>query len=203
MLKIYGNRGSGSTNKVEYTALLLALPYEYKEMDFKTDLKTSWYMKIHPAGKVPAIDDNGFTLFESNAICRYLCEKKGSSLYPKDLKQRALVDQWTDFSNLHVGMAMSKIAYYKVFAPMMGATPDINSYEEGKKFLERFLPIIDLQLKAQPFLAGKELTLADINLFAALEYAEKSDYSLMSWKNIYAWQQKLMAMEFYQKVHKK
>jgi len=201
MLKIYGNKGSGSANKVEYTLHLLKMPHDYKEMDFQKDLKTPEYLKIHPAGKIPAIDDDGFILFESNAICRYLCDKKGSSLYPKDVKKRALVDQWTDFSNLHVATAMGKIAVYKVFAAMMGMIPDEASYQEGLKLMGRFMPIVDAQLAKSPYLAGNELTLADINLFAALEYADKSAYDLSAWKQVQQWRQKLMAMDFYKKAH--
>jgi len=201
MLKIYGNKGSGSANKVEYTLHLLNMPHDYKDMDFQKDLKTPEYLKIHPAGKIPAIDDDGFILFESNAICRYLCDKKGNSLYPKDLKKRALVDQWTDFTNLHVATAMGKIAVYKVFAKMMGMIPDENSYQEGLKLMGRFMPIIDAQLANSTYLAGQELTLADINLFAALEYADKSAYDLSEWKHVSNWRKKLMAMDFYKKSH--
>lgn len=202
MLKIYGNRNSGNANKVEYTAILLGMDYEYRDIDFQKDLKTEWYMKIHPAGKIPAIDDSGFVLFESGAICRYFCEKKESDLYPKDLKQRAVIDQWIDFSVQHVGTAMGKVAYAKVFGPMRGLPVDENSLKEGKEFLERFLPIVDKQLGKHKFLASDKMTLADITLLSVLEYAEKTQYDLSMYKSISAWRNKLMAMDFYMKVHK-
>jgi len=203
MLKIYGSRNSGSANKVEYTAMLLGMDYEYKEMDFQKDLKTEWYLKIHPAGKIPAIDDDGFVLFESSAICKYLCDKKGSGLYPKDLKQRAIIEQWIDFSIQHVGSAMGKVAYGKLFAPMQGLPVDEASIKEGTQFLERFLPIVDKQLGKRKFLASDKMTLADINLFAVLEYAEKAQYDLSKYKSITSWRNKLMEMDFFKKVHKK
>ena len=203
MLKIYGNRNSGSANKVEYTALILGLEYEYKEMDFQKDLKTPEYLKIHPAGKVPSIDDNGFVLFESGAICKYLCEKNGSDLYPKDLKQRALVEQWTDFSVQHVGTAMGRVAFNKLFGPMMGIPVDENSLKEGYQFLEKFLPIVDNQLGKNKFLASGKMTLADLTLFAVLEYADKVQYDLSMYKHLNIWRNKLMNMDFYKKVHKK
>ena len=203
MLKIYGNRNSGSANKVEYTAILLGCDYEYKEMDFQKDLKTDWYLKIHPAGKIPAIDDNGFVLFESGAICKYLCDKKGSDLYPKDLKHRAIIEQWIDFSVQHVGTAMGKVAFNRLFAPMMGVPVDENSLKEGMQLLERFLPLVDKQLGKSKFLASDKMTLADLSLFGVLEYAEKAQYDLSMYKSLSAWRNKLMATEFYGKVHKK
>ena len=201
MLKIYGNRNSGSANKVEYTAILLNMDYEYKEMDFQKDLKTEEYLKKHPAGKVPSIDDNGFTLFESGAICRYLCEKKDSDLYPKDIKQRALVEQWIDFSVQHVGTAMGKVAYGKIFAPMRGLAIDEASIKEGTGFLQRFLPIVDSQLGRHKFLASNTMTLADITLLSVLGYADKIQYDLSMYNHLSAWRNKLMEMEFYKKVH--
>ena len=203
MLKIYGARGSGSANKVEYTAILLGMEYEYKDLDFAKDLKTEWYMKIHPAGKIPAMDDDGFILFESGAMCKYLCDKKGSELYPKDLRQRAIVDQWADFSVLHVGNAMGKVAYGKLFAPMRGLPIDEISIKEGTDFLGRFLPIVDKQLGKSRFLASDKLTFADISLLASLEYAEKSEFDLSSYKHLSSWRKKLMEMDFFKKVHEK
>ena len=203
MLKIYGNRNSGNVNKIEYTAIILGMDYEYREMDFQKDIKTEWYLKIHPAGKVPAIDDNGFVLFESGAICKYLCDKIGSELYPKDLKNRALIDQWIDFSVQHVGNAMHKVAWGKVFAPMRSLPIDEGSIKEGHEFLQRFLPIVDNQLAKSKFLASDKMTLADLTLLSVLEYAEKSEYDLGAYMHIVKWRKKLMEMDFFKKVHGK
>ena len=197
MLTIYGNRKSGSSNKVEYIAKILKLKYEYKDLDFQKDLKTPQYLKIHPVGKIPAIDDDGFILFESGAIIRYLCDKQGHELYPRDVKQRALVDQWTDFVNLHVGTALGKIAYARIFAPMMGALVDENAAQEGVALLNRFLPIIESQFQKHKFLVGNSLTLADISLFAAFEYADAAKVDLSGYKSLTAWRVSLMQMEFY------
>lgn len=199
MLTLYGNRGSSSANKVEYTLLLLDKKYEYKHLDFRKDLKTEWYLKIHPAGKVPALDDNGFILFESAAICRYLAQN--TELYPSDAKARAHIDQWMDFATLHIGGNLAKVAFTRVFAPMMGQPGDENSVQEGLKFLGNYLPIVDAALAKHTYLASNRLTLADISLLAALEYAEASKVDLSSYKHLVAWRHKLMDMDFWKKVH--
>ncbi|MBS3123364.1 glutathione S-transferase family protein [Candidatus Woesearchaeota archaeon] len=201
MLKIYGNRQSGNCNKVEYTAILAGVSYDYLVLDFQKDLKKQWYLKINPVGKMPAIDDDGFILFESGAICKYICDKKGSSLYPKELKQRALVDQWIDFSINHVGVSISKVAFNRIFAPMFGLPVDENSLKEGLQWLERYLPIVDTQLEKSVFLAGNELSLADITLLSVLEYSDKAKVDLSSYKSLTAWRNKLLLMDFYKTVH--
>ena len=200
MLKIYGNRLSGNCNKVEYVAKLTKTPYEYVVMDFQKDLKTPWFLKIHPAGKVPAIDDDGFVLFESGAICTYLCEKTKSSLLPVDLKMRALVEQWMDFSVQHVGNAIGKVAFNRVFAPMMNLPADENSIKEGLSHLERFLPIVEAQLSKSSYFVGTELSLADITLVATLEYAEMAKIDLSGYHNLVNWRKRIMEMPFYTKT---
>ena len=203
MLKIYGNKKSGPCNKVQYIAKLVGIEYEFKEMDFQKDLKTEEYLKIHPAGKIPAIDDDGFILFESGAICEYLCEKKENSLLPKDLKKRALVKQWMDFSNLHIGTAVGKVFFNRVVAERMKMSVNEQSLKEGLTFLDRFLPIIDNQLSKNKYLALDEISLADITLLSNLGYAEMADIDLTKYKAISKWMKNLKDMDFYKKVHEK
>lgn len=120
MLTIYGSDLSGPANKVRFVANLAGLSYQYRRINLREgEQKQEWFLKVNPIGKVPAMEDDGFCLFESGAICKYLCEKAGSDLYPKDLKQRAEVEQWADFSNLHISVNVSKVAYNRLFAPRM------------------------------------------------------------------------------------
>src|SRR5579864_3672714 len=103
MLKIYGSPLSSPTNKVRYVANFLKIPFEFHPMNLAGgDHQKPEYLKINPYGKIPAIDDEGFHLAESNAIVCYLADKAQSPIYPKDLKQRALVDQWIDYASFHV-----------------------------------------------------------------------------------------------------
>jgi glutathione S-transferase len=178
---------------------LLGLKYEYQEIDLQKESKTEWYLKLHPAGKIPVIDDDGFVMFESNAICRYLCDKKGSDLFPKDLKERAMVDQWMDFSELHIGDSMGKVAFSKIFAPMLGIPSDEKVLQDGLKGLDRFLPIVDRELGRHKFLAGNKLTIADLSLLTSLEYGDKFKHDFGKYKNIVAWKKNLQDMEFHKK----
>ncbi len=203
MLKIYGSDLSSPANKVRFVANSLGLKYEYVKVNLREgEHMKPEYKKVHPANKIPAIDDDGFNLFESNAIIRYLADKNKSPLYPKDSKARAIVEQWLDFGSMHVGLALSKVVYNRLFAPMRGVPVDENSLKEGISFLERFLPVVDEQLSKQKYLAGDEMTLADINLLALLDPAEAANIDLSKYKNVAKWRSALRKQDFYTKCHK-
>lgn len=71
VLKLYGS--AMSTSRVLVTILEMELPYELILIDIaKGDQKTEHYKKLQPFGKVPVLDDDGFIIFESRAICKYL-----------------------------------------------------------------------------------------------------------------------------------
>ena len=77
MLIIYGADLSTPANKVRFVANALGLEYEYHRISLRDkEGQTEEYKRVHPAGKIPAIDDDGFVLFESNAIIRYLADKR-------------------------------------------------------------------------------------------------------------------------------
>ncbi len=203
MLIIYGSDLSSPANKVRVTANYIGLKYEYKFVNLRAgEQKTPEFLKVNPVGKIPAIDDGGFLLFESGAIIKYLADKNNSPLYPKGLTERAVVDQWLDFVTLHVGAAMQKVTYNKVFAPRMGVAVDENSLKEGITFLSRFLPIVEAQLAKNTNLIGKQLTLADITLLMTLDPAEVSGVDLNPYSQIMKWRNNLRQQDFYTKCHK-
>jgi glutathione S-transferase len=202
MLKIYGADLSAPANKVRMTANALGLKYEYIQMNIRAGgTRTEQYLKIHPAGKVPAIDDNGFILFESDAIVKYLAASKKSSLYPEGLKQRAYVDQWMDFVAIHVGGAMSKVLFNRVFASFAKVPVDERSLSDGIKFLERFLPVVDQQLAKDRYIAGENFSLADIALLATIDPAGVAGIDLAPYKHISAWYNMLRQKDFYTQCH--
>ena len=131
MLKIYGSDLSSPVNKVRFVANYLGLKYDYIIVKLREgEQNKPEFLRINPVGKIPAIDDDGFCLFESNAICRYLADKNQSAIYPKELKERANVDQWLDFGSMHVGAAVSKVVYNRIFAPMRKIEVDERSIKE-------------------------------------------------------------------------
>ncbi|MFH1360181.1 MAG: glutathione S-transferase family protein [Candidatus Omnitrophota bacterium] len=203
MLKIYGADLSSYANKVRMTAYSLGLEFDYQKVSLRDgEHRKPDYLAIHPAGKIPAMDDDGFVLFESNAIIKYLADKHNSSLYPQDRKKRALIDQWMDFTTFHIGASLDRVAFNRIFAPRIGSPVDERSIKVGISFLNRFLPVLDEQLKKNKCLAGEDTTLADINLVASLDAAEAAGVDLSKYENLWKHLQDLRRQDFYIKCHR-
>lgn len=201
MLMIYGNNLSPNSNRVRFVANALKLDYEFKTVNLAAgENKTPEFLKLNPFGKIPVIKDGDFALFESNTIARYLAQRESSNLYPKDLRRRSVVDQWMDFSVIHIGAAVGRVFFNQVLYKIFGGERDERSLKDGLGFLKRFLPILEQQIGQEKYLAGPEMTLADISLLASLDVSEVSSISLDPYPQINEWQKKLMAQEFYQKV---
>ena len=203
MLTIYGFDISSPSNKVRFAANAMGLKYEYKQVNLLAgEQKFPEFLKLNPIGRVPAIDDNGFKAFESAAIIKYLADKNNSSLYPKDLQKRTTIDQWIDFANIHVATALARVTFNRVMYKFLNVEKDERSLNDGIKFLGQFLPVIEKQLKENKYLAGSEMTLADINLLAVLDPAEMSSVDLSAYPGIVNWRKNLRAQSFYTKCHK-
>jgi len=174
MLKIYGHFMSMPTNKVRLCVSYLGLPHEYVHVDLQTgeQLKPE-YLETNPAGRVPAIDDSGFKLSQSDAINKYLCALSGPSVfYPQEAQEQAIVNQWADMGSHHVMQAMARVFFNKIVAKLLDQEPDEASIKAGENMLARDLPLINSQLQENDFLVGDHISLADINLLAALEPAD-------------------------------
>jgi len=205
MLKIYGHFLSMPTNKVRLCVRYLGLPHEYIHVDLQggEHLKPE-YLEINAAGRVPAIDDSGFTLSQSDAICKYLCALSGpSSFYPADTKKQAEINQWIDFSSQHILQAVARLFFNRVITKMIGEDPDTASIKTGESMLSRDLPLLETQLKGRDYIMGDHITLADISLVAALEPSEMCGVDLKPYPSIVKWRERLAAREFYQRVHKR
>jgi glutathione S-transferase len=203
MIKLYGIELSNNVNKVRYVLNYLGLDYELVKISpMEGQTQTEEFKKLSPSGKIPAIDVDGFTLFESNAINRYLAAKNNSDLYPENAEKRAVVEAWTDFAAIHIAGAMTRVLFNKVIAPMMGKDVDENSLKAGLEFLDKFLPIVDKQLGKSANLAGEKISLADINLLAILDPIEMVQVSMEPYVNISKWRTKLQSEAFYQKCYK-
>ena len=203
MIKLYGVGFSNNVNKVRYVLNQLGLSYDWEQTNpMQGETKTPAFQAITPTGKIPAIEIDGLKLFESNAIVRYLAVIKNSSLYPADPAKRAVIDAWMDYSSIHVQQALGRVMFNRLFAPMMGQKVDEASLQTGLEFLSKYFPIIDAQLAKNAYLAGSELSLADMTLLAVLDPCELCQVSLEQYQNITAWRKKLISQAFYQKCYK-
>jgi glutathione S-transferase len=159
---------------------LTEVKFEAKVVDyFKKEHKEPEYLKVHPLGQIPAMDDDGFTLGESEAIMKYIMNSRnvGEKYYPSDPKKRALVDRYFPFhhSTTRPGLGSYFAAYY---VDIMGfpITLEIarpKAEDTCKKLEEVFL-------KDTKYVAGDEITIADflaVNEMTMLYFATDFDFT--------------------------
>lgn len=171
-MKVYGHPMSTCTRKVLCTLAEKGQKADFVLVDImKGEGKVPDHLARNPLGKVPALDDDGFVLFESRAIIRYLDETQpGAKLTPADPKGRAVMEQWISFEQSHFAPPTMKIVMNLMFAPMMGKTPDQAVVEAGITEMNASLDAMEKQLTKTPFIAGQQFTLADIGFMPYLEY---------------------------------
>ncbi len=116
MLTVYGNPMSTCTRKVLMTLAETNTPFEMKVVDLMGGAhKQDTHLHRQPFGRIPAIEDGGFELFESRAICRYINEKVGGKLVPSDLKGRAKMEQWISIETSEFSAHAMKFVYEHIF----------------------------------------------------------------------------------------
>jgi glutathione S-transferase len=172
-MKIYGSAMSTCTRRVLATLAEKQASYELVELDFrKGEHKTPAHLARQPFGQMPALEDNGFTLFESRAMMRYIDEAvTGHPLTPREPKVRALMEQWISVENDDYNPAISTIVAQEMFVPMMGGKTDPAKVEEAKMKLKSVVAVLDKHLAKGPHFVGDQFTLADITYLPYTEYA--------------------------------
>ncbi|XP_063242982.1 glutathione S-transferase 1-1-like [Bacillus rossius redtenbacheri] len=145
---------------------------------------TPQYLKMNPQHTVPTLNDKGFALWESRAILGYLVQQyaKDDSLYPKEPKRRALVDQRLYFD---IGTLYQRFGdyYYPVLFAGAAFDPEkMKKFEEAVQFLDKFL-------EGEKWVAGPSLTIADISIAVTLSSAEVLGFEVSARKypNVARW----------------
>jgi glutathione S-transferase len=171
-MKIYGHPVSTCTRKVLCTLAEKGQPAELVVVDIlKGEGHQPEHLARQPFGQVPAIDDDGFVLFESRAIIRYLDETRpGTKLTPTDAKGRAIMDQWISVEQSNFTPPAMKVIWQQYFNKLLGKPCDDAAVNEGLTGLGRALDVLEKRLAAAPFVAGEQFTLADICYMPYLEY---------------------------------
>lgn len=182
-IKLYRNPISGHCHRVELMMSLLDLPYETIDLDMANGAhKAPDFLKLNPFGQVPAIDDNGVTLSDSNAILVYL-EKKYKNGYdwlPEDPVKAAEVQRWLSVAAGEVARGPAAARLVTLF----GAQLD---YDLAKNSANALFAVMEPILTQQEYLAGDAITLADIAGYSYISHAPEGGVSLESFPAIRAW----------------
>jgi glutathione S-transferase len=162
VLKVWGRVNSINVQKVLWALGELNLPYERVDAGMAFGIVSEpFYKKMNPNARVPTIDDEGFVLWESNAIVRYLAAKHGAgSLWPTDLRERADSDRWMDWASVHVGPAMNPVFWGLIRTPV--DQRNMANIEAGAEATAQQFRIFEQSIGERDYVAGKNFTMGDI-----------------------------------------
>jgi glutathione S-transferase len=169
-LKIYGVPRSRAFRTL-WLAKELGLDYENVGIDFATgETRTPSYTAINPNGHVPAIDDDGFILWESMAINLYLAKKHGlGTLYPTGLQDEARAWQWSLWGMTEIERPVLTAMFNRAIYPE--GKRDAAAADAAEKDLQNPLTVLDGAVAKTPYLLGGEFTVADLNVASILSWA--------------------------------
>ncbi|CAF3518256.1 unnamed protein product [Fusarium graminearum] len=164
---LYGARGSTNTDRVRLTLAEGGFTdYELVLLDLsKGQQKSKEHFARHPWGKVPAIEfSNGFTLYESRAICKYLSKKYNFPLLPSesDMETIAIFEQAQSVEMQYFAEPAGRIAFEKFAKKFIGLPPNEQVVKDAVKAVEAFFDVAEKFLSEREYMAGNEFTLVDI-----------------------------------------
>ncbi|MDQ5849350.1 MAG: glutathione S-transferase family protein [Pseudomonadota bacterium] len=190
MLKIWGRTNSVNVKKALWAMEELGLKYERIDAGMQFGVtKTPEYLKMNPNSLVPTIDDDGFVLWESHAIVRYLSAKHGAgTLWPDDPRVRADADRWMDWAFTF------QSAMRAVFWGLIRTPPekrDLKAIEEGRKRSAELLAVPESALSKNSYVAGKAFTMGDIPLGCEVQRWMRVPIERPRFPNVEAWFERL------------
>lgn len=192
MIKLYDTAVSGNCHKARLMLSILGLEHEVVPINLiNKEQKTPEYLAIHPLGKVPALDDDGFVVWDGQAIVVYLAKKYGSTdWYPDDAEGMSQVQSWLSFAanEMWAGPAIAR-AIVKFKRDIDPATPVANT--------KAALQILDDWLGSHEWLACDRPTVADIAVYPYAAMAWEGEVDMSGYANVNAWIKRVEALPGY------
>ena len=196
MIRLLGRATSGNVQKVLFLLEEMGLPYQREDYGRQFNNTGGDYLKLNPTGKVPTIVDGETVIWESNTILRYLAAKNGSALYPSDLALRTEVERWMDWL-----LASLNTPYVAIFKEAKKAPGErAASWAADAKELTANLQLLDAHLARQPYLAGKELSIADIALGPIVARCLDFPIERPDLPNLKSWRERIAARPAFKKA---
>lgn len=197
MLKVWGRTNSLNVQKVMFTVGELGLPHERIEAGGRFGLVgEDWYRKMNPNSRVPVIDDEGFVLWESQAITRYLAAKHApGTLCPTDLQERARAEKWMDWAQSTLGGPL-----HSVFFPLIRQQPaqrNPATIREGTQASVELFAMLDQALAGQSWLVGNRLTIAELGVGPFVHRWLSLPVQRPAMANLEAWYKRLLERPAY------
>jgi glutathione S-transferase len=169
----------------------------------KGEHKLPAFLAINPMGALPALaDDNGLVLWESNAICQFLCDRHGDTpFYPRDPHKRADIARWLFWEASAWSRPAEILTHENVRKPMLGiGESDATRVKQGEEQFRVLARVLDDQLANRPFLVGDNVTLADFVVGGAVTYLERGRFPVADFPHLQAWWARLHRIPAWKKT---
>lgn len=163
MLEVWGRVNSLNVQKVLLCLAELGVAYQRKDAGLQFGIvDTPDYQALNPNSRVPTLEDDGFVLWESNVIVRYLCAKHASrGLWPADVRARADAERWMDWQQTTFNPGMNPVFIGLVRAP---GSLDDKAIDKGRLETERNVAILETRLAQHRYISGDAFGMADLVL---------------------------------------
>ena len=198
MLKIWGRTNSVNVKKALWCVEELALPYERIDAGMQFGVvNTPEYRKMNPNGLVPTMDEDGFILWESHSIVRYLAGKYGRGvLWPMDERARATANQWMDWAFSFQGSVRD------AFWGLVRTPPekrDAQAIEKARVKSGEMAGILDAALADRLYVAGA-FSMGDIPIGCEVQRWMRLPMARPKYPNLEAWFERLCARPAYKRI---
>ena len=199
MRELLGRANSSNVMKVIWLLEEMELEYERRDVGGKfggTD--TAVYLAMNPNGVVPTLVEDGFVLWESNVILRYLAASHaaGDRFWPRDLQARANIDRWMDWQQTTLGPPMSTV-FWRLIRTAPGDR-DMGAIGKAAERLGVLYGLLDRRLAEHAYIAGSELSLADFPIgISAHRWMSFDGIEKPGHPHLRAWYERLLARPAY------
>ena len=197
MAKLYGTSKSRSARSL-WALEELGVKYEHIPTEVPK-AKGPDHLKINPNGHIPALEDDGVVLFESQAINLYLAEKYGkNSIWPASVEDHGRTYQWSFWAITELEAHFLTILSHKLFLP--ADQRDEKKAAAAADALKGPLGVLEGALKGHDYLLGSKFTIADLNVAGVLVFGTYVKFDHSATPAVQAWLQKCFERESFKKL---
>ena len=204
-MKLYFHPVSTASRPVVLFCAESKIAYEPVVVDLMTgEHHQEPFATLNPSRLVPVLEDGDLVLTESSAILKYLADKYESPAYPKDLKQRARVNERMDWLNTQL---YRELGYHLVYPQLFphharGSEPaQQGTVEWGREKTEGWLQVLDGQIGKNTYLCGDQITIADYFGAELMSCGDLIGLKLDRYPNLQRWMATMRALPSWKQVN--
>ncbi|MDR5821811.1 glutathione S-transferase family protein [Caballeronia sp. LZ043] len=191
MMTLYDHPLSGNCHKVRMLLAMTGLPYRSEFVDVPNEAHHApWFGDINPLRQIPALDDDGYLVCDSQSILTYLAHRHAPQWLGDTSRTHARVAQWLSFAANEIGNSLQPARLYY----LLGEKVDIEAVSAKGK---RVLGVLDAYLAQHAWLAADRPTIADLACMPYVGLSREGRLPLDDYPNATAWIERITALPGY------